>query len=185
MDPGELLELVASRLRDLEIPFFVTGSMATIAYGEPRFTNDIDVVVQIRPHQIRAFVDAFATEEFYLAEETVTRAVEAKGSFNLIHPSSGLKVDFMLPEDNDFNRSRFERTKLLSTGSADTFPFASPEDVILKKLEYFREGGSQKHLRDIKGVLEVTDEIDRSYLRKWAGLLGLKDQLVLVLGEEA
>jgi hypothetical protein len=54
--------------------------------------------------------------------------------------------------------------------------FASPEDVILKKLEYHREGGSDKHLRDIAGVLKISgDPLDLAYLDDWSSRLGLAD----------
>ena len=121
MDPGELLGQVVRVLRDLEIPFFVTGSTATIAYGEPRFTNDIDIVVRLRPAHVAPVLAAFAedsSDSFYLAEESIRRALKSHSSFNLIHPGAGLKVDFMVAEDSAFNESRFARVQLLEVGLA-------------------------------------------------------------------
>lgn len=173
MDPGELLGLVAEALRTLRVPHFVTGSTATIAYGEPRFTNDIDIVVKLKREDIEPFVAQFGGDDYYLSPESIESAVTRSASFNLIHPASGLKVDFMVAADTEFNRSRFRRARAIDTGIGTRVPFASPEDVILKKLEYFREGGSQKHLRDIVGVLRTSGELDLDYLARWAEILGV------------
>ena len=176
MSPGDLLRFVAAALDRVQLPYFVTGSTATILYGQPRLTNDIDVVVRLEVSKIGDFCAQFEGDEFYLAPETVQRAVESRGSFNVIHPSSGLKVDFMVAADTDFNRSRFARARELEI-SGEKARFASPEDVILKKLEYFREGGSEKHLRDIAGVLEVSgSDLDFDYLNKWAEALNVTEE---------
>jgi hypothetical protein len=176
MDPAELLRQVAGVFERLGLPYLVTGSTATIYYGEPRFTNDIDVVVQLPQERIAELCAAFPEADFYLSEEAVRRAVARQGQFNLIHPASGLKVDVMIPAPTPFNRSRFERTVRLRTGPEGDAAFASPEDVILKKLEYYLAGRSEKHLRDIAGVLRVSGErIDRSYITEWAARLGVAE----------
>jgi len=181
MDPSELLERLAGTLEDLGIPYLVTGSMATIAYGEPRFTNDIDVVIRLFEHQVDGLCDAFPFDEFYISRDTVREALEHRTQFNILHPDSGLKIDVMVADDSDFNHSRFERARPLSTAPAATVTFASPEDVIIKKLEFFKEGGSDKRLRDIAGVLAVMDdEIDRAYIERWVRRLGLTDAWDLV-----
>jgi hypothetical protein len=137
--------------------------VATIFYGEPRFTVDIDIVVDLPADRIRDFCAAFAPEEFYLREEAVRRAVRSRSQFNIIHPSSGLKIDIMVSAGTPFDRSRFARIRRIRPGEDFEASFASPEDVILEKLEYYREAGSQKHLRDIAGVLRISGEaIDRS-----------------------
>ena len=98
------------------------------------------------------------------------------GQFNILHPTSGLKIDVMVADDSEFNASRFGRARLLSVAPDVVAAFASPEDVILKKLEYFRKGGSDKHLRDITGVLKIMGpELDHQYLTVWARRLGLTD----------
>jgi len=181
MDPSELLQRLAQTLSNLGISYLVTGSMATIAYGEPRFTNDIDVVVRLFQHHVDGLCDAFPPDEFYISRESVLEALEHHTQFNILHPRSGLKIDLMVAEYSDFNHSRFERARPLSTAPEATVTFASPEDVIIKKLEFFKEAGSDKHLRDIAGVLAVMgDEIDRVYIERWAGRLGLTDAWNLV-----
>lgn len=174
MDQDELLRHVVGACERLGLPYFVTGSVATIFYGEPRFTNDIDVVVDLPRDRIAAFLNEFPVAQFYWSEESVRRAVAKRAQFNIIHPASGLKVDIMIPAGDAFDRSRFSRTRTLHPAAGFDARFASPEDVIVKKMEYFRAGGSDKHLRDIAGVLELGGtEIDRDYIAEWAETLDL------------
>lgn len=183
MELSELLRFVAGTLDTLGIRYFVTGSTATVFFGEPRFTNDIDIVIDLPPGKISAFCAAFPSEDFYLSEESARKAVARRGQFNVIHPRSGLKVDFIVSGDTPLDRSRFLRVRRLSPGPDFQVSFSSPEDVILKKMEFFQEGHSEKHLRDIAGVIKISgDQIDRSYLEEWVAKLDLEDVWLQVLG---
>lgn len=176
MDQDELLRHVVRVLEQAGVSYLVTGSTATIFYGEPRFTNDLDVVLQLGPAQVEEVVRAFPPQEFYVSEEAVRRALRTHGQFNVIHPRSGLKVDFIVAEESPFDRSRFARRRRVRAAADCEADFASPEDVILKKLVFHREGGSDKHLRDVAGVLKISgDEIDDDYLDLWADRLGVTD----------
>jgi hypothetical protein len=162
MEPAELLKHLSATLDRLEIPYLVTGSIASTTYGEPRFTNDIDVVVALKGSQEANLCAAFPSPDFYCSPEAVAQAVRDRFQFNIRHPASGLKVDVIVAGDSDFDRSRLSRGRRLPAGNDFETTFAAPEDVILKKLEYYREGGSEKHLRDIVGILKVQGErIDR------------------------
>ena len=175
MTPDELLAYVVKALESLELRYFVTGSIAAMYYGEPRFTNDIDVVVELTEELVPDLVEQFGTSEFYLSEETVRRAVRQRSMFNILHPEGGLKVDIMIPEESLFNRNRFERSRRVRPGQDYEAVFASAEDIILKKMEFFREGGSDKHLRDIASMMKIEGEIlDREYIENWAENLGLE-----------
>jgi hypothetical protein len=186
MEPFELLGYVVAALERLGLRYLVTGSVATIYYGEPRFTNDIDIVAALPAARIAEFCRAFPAPEFYLSEEAVREAVRQGGQFNIIHPTSGLKVDVIIPEDTPFNRSRFSRGLRVKPVADIEASFASPEDVIIKKLEYYRDGGSEKHLRDIAGVLKISgDRLDRAYLAEWVARLGLDAVWQAVLGRTA
>ena len=177
MEPSELLRKVAESLDKLAISYFVTGSMATIAYGEPRMTNDIDMIVVLPLAKVAAFCEQFPEPEYHCWPESVREAVRQHRQFNILHPGSGLKVDVIIPAENEFNRSRLSRVRRVFVSKDFSAWFASPEDVILKKLEYFREGGSDKHLRDIAGVLKLLgSRIDQEYLEEWLMKLQLTDQ---------
>ncbi len=174
MTQNELLEYVVSVLESLKLRYFVTGSIASIYYGEPRFTNDIDVVVDLPEHRIPELCAAFPAEEFYLSDEAAARAVRAHGTFNILHPSSGLKVDVIVPEKTLFNHHRFQRMKRVQTGEELESSFSSAEDVIIMKMEFFRRGSSDKHLRDITGILKLRgDRLDMDYIENWADQMGL------------
>lgn len=176
MEPFDLLRYVTEVLEGIGARYFVTGSTATIFYGEPRFTNDIDVVVELPLRAVGDFCSQFPPPEFYVSEAAARQAVLSKSQFNIIHPDSGLKVDVIIPESTSFNDSRFSRIRRLHAAeNLDVF-FASPEDAIIKKMEYYREGGSEKHLRDIAGVLKISrDQIDMQYITQWAEQMDLGD----------
>ncbi|HEV2854162.1 MAG TPA: hypothetical protein VHC97_15315 [Thermoanaerobaculia bacterium] len=176
MEQSELLRRVTGVLERLGLRYFVTGSMATIFFGEPRFTNDIDIVVDLPASRIADLCAAFPSPEFYLSEETVRRAVARRGQFNIIQPASGLKVDVMVPADTPFNRGRFLRAQRVRPLPDLDAVFSSAEDVILKKMEAYLEGGSEKHLRDITGILKISGkDLDRSYIAEWAERMGTSE----------
>jgi len=144
MEPSDLLRLVAGVLEDLGLRYFVTGSTVTIFYGDTRFTNDIDIVVDLPEWKVAEFCRRFPEDEFYVSEIAAREAARNRSQFNIIHPASGLKVDVIVPEVNQFNESRFARVKRLHPASDYAANFSSPEDAIIKKMEYYREGGSDK-----------------------------------------
>ena len=174
MEQSELLHFVVSVLERLAIPYFVTGSTVTIFYGEPRFTNDIDIVADLPPQVVQEFCRAFPEDSFYVSVDAAHDAVQRQSMFNIIQPRTGLKIDVIVPSPSSFNQSRFARARRVRAGDDWEAWFASPEDAILKKMEFHRAGGSDKHLRDIAGVLRTSGaEIDRDYIERWANTLGL------------
>lgn len=170
----ELLHLVARCFNENGIPYFVTGSVASFIYGEPRLTQDIDIVAAIREKNIPGLLYFFPEEEFYLDRISVQRALRERSQFNIIHPSSGLKVDVIIPKKNEFDQLRFERRKNVSISEELMISYSSPEDLIVSKLEFYQEGGSEKHLRDIAGIIKISGgELDFDYLAVWMERKGL------------
>jgi hypothetical protein len=176
MGLSELLRQVVARLEALGVPYFITGSMAAIYFGDPRFTNDIDIVVALPAEKIGPLCEAFPAPDFYVSQESAQRAVSRRGQFNVIHPASGLKVDLIVVADTPFNRSRFGRATPIPVEPGFSPLFSSPEDVVLMKMVFFQQGSSEKHLRDIAGILRISREaIDRDYVGRWADELGVKE----------
>jgi hypothetical protein len=176
MEHSDLQRYVVGVLERLKVPYFITGSTATIFFGEPRFTNDLDVVADLTPGHLPQFLAAFSSDDFYVSEDAVRSAIASRGQFNIIHPTSGLKVDVMLPKGAALDRSRLVRRVRVHPAEDYEAWFSSPEDIILKKMDFYREGGSEKHLRDITGVMKIRgDKIDRAYIANWVDSLGLKD----------
>ena len=176
MGPYELLKKVVVVFEQLKIPYLVTGSVAAMAYGEPRLTNDIDIVAEISDRHITDLIKAFPAGEFYISEQMIRQAIQHLGQFNIIHPVSGLKVDVIIRKNTPFDDSRFQRIKRIHPAESYQANFAAPEEVIIKKMEFYRMGGSEKHLRDITGILKISGpEIDLSYISAWAQRLDLID----------
>ncbi len=183
MGPYELLQRIIEALDRLGISYLVTGSVAAMAYGEPRLTNDIDIVAAITDLHIAGLIAAFPPEEFYISEEMIRDAIRHHLQFNIIHPSSGLKIDIILRKDTPFDDSRFSRIRRIRPAESYTASFAAPEDIIIMKMQYYRDGGSEKHLRDIAGILKVSrDEVNKSYIADWARRLGLEEIWKMILG---
>ncbi len=182
MEQLDLLRHALNVLESLGIEHMIVGSMASMAYGEPRLTRDIDLVVDLRADQVDPFCDAFGSPEFYLSRDAAREAVRYRSQFNVIHPSSGNKIDVIIARDDAWGRSQLARRKPLTILPGLTASTAAPEDIILGKMWYYREGEHEKHLRDIASMLRVSsDEIDRDYVSHWAHQLGLTDVWQVVL----
>jgi hypothetical protein len=176
MQPNDLLRHAVQCLEKAGISYFITGAVAGIVYGEPRLTNDIDIVADVREEHLPDLKRCFPEGEFYFDTEMAAKAIRSRSQFNIIHPSSGFKIDILIPNLGPYDRSRFKRVRRIKSDPEHEAAFASPEDVILKKMDYYREGRSEKHIRDILGILRVSGEmIDLDYLAKWAADLSLKD----------
>ena len=148
----------------------VTGSVASIAYGEPRLTHDIDIVVEFDRGQADRLALSFPEPEFYCPPIDIIRielARECGGHFNIIHQESGFKGDIYPLGHDQFSAWGLARSrKFVLEGIPMTL--APPEYVIVRKLEYFQEGGSEKHLRDIRSILRVSRFLlDLQELERW------------------
>lgn len=176
MEQADLLKRTIEVLETLRIDYMLVGSVASSAYGEPRLTQDIDVVVDLRADQVARLCAAFCAPEYYVSPDAAAEAVRQGGQFNIIHPSSGNKIDLILARKDRWGREQFRRRQRAWILPDREGYIARPEDVILSKMEYYREGGSEKHLRDITGILKISpDQVDRDYVGLWAGRLGLTD----------
>lgn len=165
---------VAQRLDRAEIRYMIVGSVASMVYGEPRLTHDLDLVVELRPSDVARFLPLFPESEFYCPPAEVIRAETVqRGQFNLIQHATGLKIDLVIRKHRDFALEEFLRRRKVEVMPGVAVFLASPEDVILKKLDFYREGGSAKHLTDIRGILANT-EVDRAYLDRWIDALNLR-----------
>jgi hypothetical protein len=174
---------VVDVLEEQGITYLLVGSLASGVYGEPRMTQDIDVVVELRPDQVARLCQAFPAPEYYVAEKAAREAVATGGQFNVIHPASANKIDFMLARRDAWGLSQVSRRRREEILPGRPGYTAAPEDVILGKLWYYQVGGSEKHLRDIAAMLQLSgDEIDMGYIEHWARQLGVTEVWQTVLG---
>ena len=168
--------IIADRLNAIGLKWMTTGSIAAMTYGEYRVTNDVDLVVVLVPSDVAKITAAFPLEEFYCPPADVIgeeAAREEHGHFNLIHHETGFKADIYIASKDSLNQWGFQRRHEVQFEGSVLW-IAPPEYVIIGKLEFFREGGSEKHLRDIHGMLAMT-EVDRVFLEKEIARRGLQD----------
>ncbi len=174
---ADVLRYTIGVLERLQIPYLVCGSFASGSFGEPRLTLDIDIVVQLSRESVIELCSAFPDPEFYVSLAAAQDSLRSRKQFNVIHPETGNKIDFMIAGRDEWSRGQLERRRLMSLLPDLQGYTSSPEDIIISKMRYYNEGGSDKHIRDCGGVLMVQGEsIDREYIVYWCqhfGLLGI------------
>lgn len=171
---------LAERLDEAGIAYMVTGSVALAAYATPRMTRDIDVVVEIDANDVDAIVETFAGECF-LEADSIRRAALEPGMFNIIHNDSIIKADFIVKKDDAYRATEFERRRAITVEGRKVV-FVAPEDLILSKLIWGRESGSELQTRDVRALLDAVEDLDLEYLERWAGELGVGESLDLLRG---
>lgn len=178
MPEADPLLVFPERLDHAGIAYMITGSIASIIYGEPRMTHDIDLVLELSTRQVATFRATFADSEFYCPPAEVIRMElnrDARGHFNVIHNESGLKADIYPIGNDPLHRWAFPLRKQVSFGNTEVW-VAPPEYVILRKLQFYREGESGKHLRDIQKMLEISsDRINETLLFEKIEALGFTE----------
>lgn len=186
MSQQEFFATVIQILNDLNIPYMLTGSNASSFYGEPRSTHDIDFVVAIALADATRLAQSFDRTRYYLDEEAVREAIRRRDMFNLIDSYTGLKADFWFLRADAYHQICFNRRRKYTIFGHDTY-IATPEDVILTKLEWYKlSGGSEMQFRDALGVYEVqADNLDMEYIYEWAEHLEIRSLLDKVIEESA
>jgi type IV secretory pathway TrbF-like protein len=177
---------VVAVLTRINVPYVIGGSFASSVHGEPRSTNDIDMVVDLRQHQVDAFIDLIS-KDCYVSRDAVVDAIRIGGAFNVIHIPTAIKVDVFVAASDVFDRERLRRRIAVpfgDDGESVMLFVDTAEDVILRKLEWYRRGGeaSERQWRDVAGVIDAqAARLDRAYLREWAATLNVEDLLIRAL----
>jgi hypothetical protein len=174
------LQPVVEALERLGVAYHVGGSVASSAHGSPRATNDVDLVVDLRREHV-APLCALLAGAYYASPELLRDAIVRRSCANLLHLATGFKVDLFVCRGGDFDRQSLARhvDRSLSEGSR-TFRVATAEDMVLRKLEWYRDGGevSDRQWADVLGILRLRSrELDRAYLHRWAPQLGVSELL--------
>ena len=170
----EALFAVVERLDAAAVPYMISGSTAMNFYARPRMTRDIDIVVELLAASAGRLVEALSGD-FYVDDEIVEEAVAGRSMFNVIHNDSMVKIDFIVRKDEPYRETEFRRRRSLLLGDVELCVVA-PEDLILSKLLWSADSGSEMQGTDVRNLL-AEGELDEAYLRGWAIRLGVTERL--------
>jgi hypothetical protein len=161
MQEPDVYSYFTKTFNKLGVRYVVTGAVATIIYGVPRLTHDIDMVVELKKVDIDNIIKGFDESEFYCPPREII-GIEIgrteRGHFNIIHKTTAYKADIYLVGNDKLCMWALDNY-VEHTYEGDFIRVAPPEYVIVRKLEYYREGGSQKHIIDIRSILEMSSEL--------------------------
>ena len=159
MPQPNLFLIFLNPLQNAGILYTVTGSVACVVYGEPRLTHDIDLIIHLASQDILKFMQAFPAKQFYIPPEDIIRIEKSRderGHINLIHHDTGFKADIYFTGKDELSLWAIKNSRIVEYHN-NFINIAPPEYVIIRKLEYYREGKMQKHLLDIQGILRNPD----------------------------
>lgn len=167
-DPRHLLIEISKILEKLKIPYIVTGGIAVLVWERPRFTADIDIVVDLKLENIEILAKTLLLfgKANYIDKKIMKEALKHGGEFNFIHGETGIKVGFWVLERIPFELSRIKRRVAKNVLGKKVY-FTSPEDLILSKLRWYQQSQSSRHIEDIESILKISGKkLDRNYLKQ-------------------
>lgn len=185
LDPAAVAVDVGAHLEHLDIAWVIGGSLASSVHGEPRATLDVDIVVALRARNVKPMAKALQ-RDYYVDAEAMSAAVTATSSFNAVHFSSSVKVDFFVAGEDPFERERLAHRQRLVMPNGVLY-IDTAEHTLLRKLEWYRRGGelSERQWRDVVAIARIQgNRLDRDRLSHWADRLGVTDLLQRVLSEQ-
>lgn len=171
-----LLSRLIACLERAQVPYMLTGSVASSAHGTPRSTRDIDIVIGPTRAQLIALTQEFPSTDYYADEQQALEALANRSQFNVIDFATGWKVDFIIGQNSPYARTAFGRRLQIEFAGTAVY-IASPEDVILAKLRWAKLGESNRQLKDADGILRTQGEkLDLAYIETWVRELHLQEQ---------
>jgi hypothetical protein len=173
---GAVLQRLQSALEAAGIPYMVTGSFASSAHGMPRATNDIDIVIAPTEEQLTALLEQLPEAEYYSNPEEATDALRRRSQFNIIDYDGMWKIDFIIRKERPFSHLELTRRAIIEIAGVRVYS-ASPEDILIVKLEWAKSGDSQKQIEDAAGIIRVQEaDLDIPYVERWVAALALEPQ---------
>lgn len=174
MTQQDIFIKVIVQINNLGFPYMLTGGMVVLFYGKPRTTHDIDIVVEISENNISEIINSFK-EEFYVSEEGIKEALSHRTMFNIIHPETGVKIDFWMLKDVEYDKVVFQRRVKKEIFGKEVY-ISTPEDTIIRKLLWYKESDIDKHFNDALGIFQIQHEnLDYDYIDKWTKELKVSD----------
>ena len=176
MSIGAVLARIRAALTTAKVPHMLSGSFASSAYGAPRTSQDIDIVIAPTRAQLLRLVEQFPDTEYYVSRDAALDALARREQFNLIDFLTGWKVDFIIRKAREFSLVEFDRRRPLEIAGV-TLDAASAEDVLLSKLEWAKHGASERQLDDVVGILRFHGlQLDLEYINRWVEELDVGEQ---------
>ena len=171
-----LIALFVAPLNRAGIEYMVTGGLAAVVYGHPRLTLDIDLVIRLSSREAAAFASLWPSDGFYSPPPEVIEEERARtnhGHVYVIHNESMMRADVYFAGTDELNEWALQH-RVIRQVEGELVQFAPIESVIASKLRYFQLGGSDRHLRDIARMMEVSgSDVDRPTLDRWITRLKL------------
>ncbi|KAF0155745.1 MAG: hypothetical protein FD159_2046 [Syntrophaceae bacterium] len=181
MEQLDVIKWLVAKLEENSIPYFITGSIASAYYGIPRFTHDIDLVVNVRKEDADRLVALFI-HDGYISKEGIINAFAGTGMFNFIHDQTGWKVDFWISQGDAFALSCFSRARQVEIYVGFYAVMATAEDVLLHKVYWHKLTPSERQLGDARGIVAVQGEcLDGAYIKKWSQKMGIAREIEQIM----
>jgi hypothetical protein len=176
MSAIQVLRTVVAALDQAGIAYMLSGSLASAYYGALRSTQDIDVIIEATPEQLRALVNSLPRDSYYADLDAALEAQRRQSLFNIIDMATGWKVDMIIRKQRTFSQEEFSRRRRVKLDDLSVF-VATAEDLIIAKLEWSKQAQSARQLDDVATMLRIRlESLDRSYLEKWIRELGVEEQ---------
>lgn len=176
MSVEKVLEAFQRALDASGVPYMVTGSLASSTFGEPRASEDIDIVIAPTREQLVDLIRHFPGDQYYALQNDALEALRNRSMFNIIDFASGWKVDLIVKKARRFSDEEFGRRREVQLAGLRLY-LATAEDTVISKLEWAKEGESQRQIEDAAGIIRVQAEhLDTAYIERWVEQLGLNEQ---------
>lgn len=172
----DLLSRLVPALERAQVPYMLTGSVASSTHGLPRSTRDLDIVIAPTRAQLVALMQEFPGDRYYADEQQALQALASRSQFNVIDFATGWKTDFIIAQDSSYARSALSRRMQIDLAGI-TVAVAAPEDVIIAKLQWATLSKSERQLQDVAGIVSTQgDRLDRAYIEHWVRELHLEQE---------
>jgi hypothetical protein len=173
-EPGALLAAIVAKLDAIGIPHMVVGSFASTVHGEPRSTHDLDLVIDPSPEELELLLASLDPERYYVDPAVARDALRRRSMFNVIEMTSAWKLDLVIRKARPFSIEELRRRQITRILGIDV-AIATAEDTIVAKLEWAKQGASDRQLEDVAGILRIRGpDLEVPYIEHWVDALDLR-----------